>query len=175
MSLFDHVVRAVNNPELQANTGQVGNILQVVNQLSSQQGLDSSTTQMLMTVVGQHVRTALNQQRSQTSQAQAESLVDRYSGTQANLDAVRSLFTPKEEAETVQDAARNTGLDAQQIQRLLPIVVPVVLQFLKLGSNQRSGAGGNNAILSAFLDADGDGDTDVGDALSVAGRFLQNL
>ncbi|MFM7425683.1 MAG: hypothetical protein ACKO7W_11940 [Elainella sp.] len=31
---------------------------------------------------------------------------------------------------------------------------------------------GNNTVLDSFLDADGDGDVDIGDAMSMAGCFL---
>lgn len=174
MKLFDQVMRAVNDPQKQASAGQIGQVLQVVNQLSNQQSLDASTTQALLSVVGSHVRTALSRQRAEKTQAEAESLVDRFSGTQANLNAVRSIFTPQEETETVQDAAQQTGLNAQKIQSLLPLVVPLVLQFLQLGTDQQAGAG-QNSILAGFLDTDNDGDADMGDAISMAGRFLKNL
>jgi len=46
-----------------------------------------------------------------------------------------------------------------------------VLKFLQQGNTKQAGAS-SNSVLSAFLDADGDGDTDIGDAISIAGRFL---
>lgn len=41
MKLFDHVIRAVDDPQKQASAGQIGQVLPVVNQLSNQQGLDA--------------------------------------------------------------------------------------------------------------------------------------
>jgi len=34
------------------------------------------------------------------------------------------------------------------------------------------GASGGNPLLNAFLDGDHDGDTDLGDLMSMAGRFM---
>lgn len=171
MGLFDQVVSALNNPNQEASSDQLGGILDIVGQLSGQQGLNAASTQTLLTVVGQHVRTALNEKRQVGGQGLAESLVTQFSGTQANPDAVRNLFSQQEQTATVQDAASSTGIDAQTVQSLLPLLVPVVLKFLQQGNAKQTGAA-NNSVLSAFLDSDGDGDTDIGDAISVAGRFL---
>ncbi len=171
MGLFDQVVSALNNPNQEASSDQLGSILNIVGQLAGNQGLDASSTQTLLTVVGQHVRTALNEKRQVGGQSLAESLVTQFSGTQANPDAVQNLFSPGERNATVRDAASKTGLDPQTIQSLLPLLVPVVLKFLQQGNTKQASTGGNS-VLSAFLDSDGDGDTDIGDAISIAGRFL---
>jgi hypothetical protein len=171
MGLFDQVVSALNNPNQEASSDQLGSILSVVGQLSGSQGLNAASTQTLLTVVGQHVRGALHEKRQTGGQSLAESLVTQFSGTQANPDAVANLFSQREQAETVQDAANRTGIDPQTIQALLPMLVPVVLKFLQQGNTKQASAGGNS-VLSAFLDSDGDGDTDIGDAISIAGRFL---
>lgn len=171
MGLFDQVVSALNNPNQEASSDQIGSILSVVGQLSGNQGLDAASTQTLLSVVGQHVRGALNEKRQTGGQSLAESLVTQFSGTQANPDAVANLFSQREQTATVQDAASKTGIDPQTIQALLPLLIPVVLKFLQQGNTTQTAAGGNS-VLSTFLDSDGDGDTDIGDAISIAGRFL---
>jgi hypothetical protein len=171
MGLFDQVVSALNNPNQEASSDQIGSILSVVGQLSGNQGLDAASTQTLLSVVGQHVRGALNEKRQTGGQGLAESLVTQFSGTQANPDAVANLFSQREQTATVQDAASKTGIDPQTIQALLPLLIPVVLKFLQQGNTTQTAAGGNS-VLSTFLDSDGDGDTDIGDAISIAGRFL---
>jgi hypothetical protein len=171
MGLFDQVVSALNNPNQEASSDQLGSILGVVRQLSGSQRLDSASTQTLLSVVGQHVRGALNEKRQVGGQGLAESLVTQFSGTQANPDAVANLLSPQEQTATVQDAANKTGIDPKTIQSLLPLLIPVVLKFLQQGNTKQTGAG-RNSVLSTFLDSDGDGDTDIGDAMSIAGRFL---
>lgn len=177
MGLFDQVVSALNNPNQQANPGQLGGILNTVQQVTNGQGMDATTSQALLSVVGRHVRSALQEKRTTQGASQVEDLVNRYSGTGANPSAVPSIFSPEQEQRTVQDSAQATGLNAQTIQSLLPVLIPVVLQFLQSGSAKQPsarGTGGSNSVLSAFLDSDRDGDVDVGDAISVAGQFLNS-
>jgi uncharacterized protein YidB (DUF937 family) len=179
MGLFDQILSAVNNPNQQASPDQLGTILNTVQQLSNRQGIDSSSTQTALSVVGSYVRSALQQQRATRGAGQAEAIVNQFGGTNPNPNALEALFTPNQQQQVAQDVSRRTGISADQVIALLPILVPIVLNLLKQGS-QQSGApaasGANtastNPVLNGFLDADGDGDVDVGDAMSLAGRFL---
>jgi hypothetical protein len=55
------------------------------------------------------------------------------------------------------------------IEQLLPVLVPIVLNFLKTGASSQSGG---NSVLNSFLDADNDGDVDIADAMQMATRYL---
>jgi hypothetical protein len=70
-----------------------------------------------------------------------------------------------------QQISSKTGLNFQQIQQMLPILVPLVLNFLKTGNNTQNFAAGN-PVLNSFLDADGDGDVDMADVMNMASRYL---
>lgn len=175
MSLFDQVVSALNNPNQQASQSQLGGILGTVQQLANSQNIPPSTTQTLLSVLGNHVRSSLQNRRTASGNSQVEDLVNRYSGTRANPQAVRSVFTPQEEQETVQDTARATGLNVNTIQALLPILIPVVLNLLQTGaSTQNSQSSRSNSVLNTFLDSDQSGSVDVGDVISLASRFMQS-
>ena len=52
---------------------------------------------------------------------------------------------------------------------MLPMLVPVVLKFLKAGGAQAA----NNPILASFLDADGDGDVDMADLMKLASQYMK--
>ena len=169
MGLFDVISTAIDNPELQASTGQVGGLLSVVSQLSGNNNLDASTTQSLLSVVGKHARSALQEKRSELGAEGVSSLVEQLSGSEPNENAVSMLFSPDRAQQTAQEASEKTGLDLSAIQQMLPALLPVVLNFLQTG---KSNEGQSNPVLDAFLDADGDGDTDMGDMLSMASRFL---
>ena len=52
------------------------------------------------------------------------------------------------------------------------MLVPLVLQFLQSGTNSQNPQSGGNSVLNSFLDADGDGDVDISDAMGMASRFL---
>jgi hypothetical protein len=174
MGLFDQVLGAINNPDQQASPDQLGNILQVVQQLSHTQGADTSQSQALVSIVGQHVRAALQQQRSAVGNSQVEALVNQFGGSSANLEAVQALFSPDQQERLVEEASQRTGLDGNKIQAMLPVIVPIALNFLKSGSTStgEAGEGRSNSVLNTFLDGDADGDVDLGDALSMANRFL---
>lgn len=173
MALFDQIMGAIANPNQQASPDQLGSILGTVQQLAGNHGVDSSTSQTVMSMVGGYVRSALQQQQAAGGTAQAESIVNQFSGLGANPAAVSALFTPDQQQQVSNAIAQQTGLPAGQIQGLLALAVPVVLQMLRTGSSNQGNPGGNN-VLNTFLDSDNDGDVDIGDAMGMAGRFLQN-
>ena len=59
MSLFDQIRGAIDNPNQQASSSQLGTILDAVQQLSSNHNTDSSTVQSAASIVGKYVRSSL--------------------------------------------------------------------------------------------------------------------
>ncbi len=176
MNLFDQVLNAVNNPNQQASSNQLGSILNTVQQLSGNQGVNPSTTQALLSIVGGHVRSALQQKQQAGGSGQVESIVNQYSGTGANPTAVQSLFTTAQQQQVAQDASQKTGVNLNTVLTMLPILVPLVLNLLKTGaSNSGNQGGGNqnaNSVLNFFLNNNQDSEIDIGSAVSLASRFL---
>jgi hypothetical protein len=174
MGLFDQVLSALDNPNQQANPDQIGQILGTVQQLASNKGIDPSATQTVTSVVGQYVRSALQQQRATGGNEQIANIIEQFSGTGANPAAVEALFSPQQQQQISQDAAGKTGLNADTIKSMLPVLTPVILNLLRSGqqTGTASGSSSSNSVLNSFLDSDADGDVDIGDALSFAGRFL---
>jgi uncharacterized protein YidB (DUF937 family) len=171
MGLFDAVLSAVSNPGQQASPDQFGAILNTVQQLSSNHGIDASTTQTLVSVVGGYVQSALQQQQSTAGTAQVQSTVNQYSGTGPNPQAVEAVLGPALQQQAVQDLIQRTGLDPQTVESLLPTLVPLALNFLQSGQHTGNSQAGN-PVLTAFLDGNHDGNLDLGDALSMAGQFF---
>lgn len=171
MGLFDQILGAVANPNQQASFGQLGNVLSTVDQLSNRTGVDSSTMQSVLSVVGGQVRSALQQKQATEGNEAVQSTVNQFAGTSPNSQAVNSVFGSgiQQVAEVV---AQRTGLDAGMIQQLLPFIVPVVLNFLQSGANAQNPQSGGNPVLNSFLDADNDGDVDIADAMQLASRHL---
>ncbi|MBW4680369.1 MAG: DUF937 domain-containing protein [Microcoleus vaginatus WJT46-NPBG5] len=172
MGLFDQILNAIGDPNQQANPNQLGGILGTVEQLGSNYGADPGATQMALSMVGNYVRSALQQQRTTAGPAQAQAIVNQYGGTTPNNQAVQALFPPQMQGHIIQEVAQRTGLNAQTIQMMLPMLIPIVLNFLKTGSNVQNPQQGQNPVLNNFLDADMDGDVDIADALQLAGRHL---
>lgn len=191
MGLFDQILGAINNPAQQGSMDQIGSILNTVQQVSNQQGINPSQTQSVMSVLGNLVRSSLQQQAS-GGYSNPAAVVNQYGGMQPNPQAVQAVFGAGQIPQVVQAIAQQTGLNPQMIQSLLPLLVPVVLNLLKSGatnsqmnaqmggspmgnsnfSNAPVNQAGGNPVLSAFLDADGDGDVDISDALRVAGQYM---
>ncbi|MCW5313257.1 DUF937 domain-containing protein [Nostoc sp. KVJ3] len=172
MGLFDQILGAVANPNQQGSLGQLGSIVNTVQELSQQTGADPSTIQSILSIVGGQVRSALQDKQATEGNEAAQTLVNQYAGTSANSEAVDSLFSPEIQQQVAQVASQGTGLDAGIVQQLLPLAVPLVLKFLQSGANAQNPQAGGNPVLNSFLDADGDGDVDIADAIQMASRYI---
>lgn len=171
MGLFDKIAGAINDPNLQASIGQLGEIVGGVQQAGTTQGLDSSSTNSVISALGGHVRSALQQRQASDGIEGVQHLINQFGGTGMNPNAVTALFSPQQQQQVAQSVSGVTGIDTRTIQAMLPMLIPIVLNFLKMGSAQGP-MSGQNPVLRGFLDTDGDGDVDLGDAMNMAGRFM---
>ncbi|MGD1714489.1 DUF937 domain-containing protein [Dapis sp. BLCC M172] len=172
MGLFDQIVGAINNPNQEASSSQLGNILGTVQQLSGNLGGDFGATQAAMSILGGHVRSALQQKREESGSTGVQEIINQFAGTTPNPLALASLFSPSQITDIAQSISEKTGFDVSQIQNLLPALVPVILNLLKTGNDTQNSEEASNNVLNSFLDADGDGDVDIADVMGMAGRFL---
>ena len=172
MSFFNQIVNALDNSDQQASSGQVASMLNTVEQVGNSYGTDPTIVQSALSIVGNHVRSALQEKRNTYGSEQAQDLVNQYSGTYPNPQAVNSLFSSNQLQGVVQAVAQRTGLNAGIVQQMLPILVPLVLNMLQTGAPAQNPQRGGNPVLNAFLDADGDGDVDIADAMHMAARHM---
>ncbi|NEO97827.1 MAG: hypothetical protein F6K58_03780 [Symploca sp. SIO2E9] len=171
MNLFNHILSAIDNPTQQASSGQLSTILNTVGKLSSNANADPSTVQGVMSIVGKYVRPALQQKREAEGEQQAQAFINQYGGFNPSNQAVELLLGVPQIQQLVQEAEQRTRIDASLIQNMLPTLVPLVLNLLQTGASTDN-VQGANPVLNAFLDADGDGDVDIADAMKMAGRYL---
>ncbi|MBP5973889.1 DUF937 domain-containing protein [Brasilonema sp. CT11] len=172
MGLFDQIIGAIGNSSQQGNMGQIGNILNTVQQLSNNAGTDPSTMQSVLGIVGGQVRSALQQKRDTEGPEAAQEVVNEFGDTSPNPQAVDSLFAPFLQQQLANTVAQRTGLDSGLIQQLLPTLVPLILNVLRTGASSQNPQAGGNPVLNSFLDADGDGDVDISDIMQMASRYL---
>ncbi|TAF04785.1 MAG: DUF937 domain-containing protein [Nostocales cyanobacterium] len=163
MGLFDQILGSVANSNQPGGLGQLLSIANTVQQISNSTGTDTSTMQSVLSVVGKQVHSSLQEKQANEGTEAVEELVNQFAGTSPDSKAVNSLFSSDIQQQVAEKAAQRTGLDAGIIQQLLPSLVPLVLNFLQSGGNP---------LLNKFLDADGDGDVDIADAIKLASRFL---
>ncbi|MEM8779490.1 MAG: hypothetical protein AAGF26_11590 [Cyanobacteria bacterium P01_G01_bin.49] len=171
MQLFDQIISAINEPTKQASTTQLGTIINTVEQLSQGLGVEDKNTQTVTSIVGKYVRAALKEKQQSNGTEATEAVIDKYSGTSANLEAVQALLSPQQHQKMSQEASSSTGLNREIIESMLPTLIPLVLNFLNSGATKGQGQVGNT-VLKGFLDTDSDGDVDISDALSLAKGFL---
>lgn len=171
MALFDAIMGALNNPNQQANPDQLGSIVNTVQQMTQQQGVDLGTSQMVLSMLGGYVRSALQQKQAAGNSAQAAEIVNQFGGTGSNPAAVQAVFSPDQQQQVSSAIAQRTGLSPAVVQGLLATLVPIVLNMLQTGATTQ-GNQGRNTVLDAFLDSNRDGNVDIGDAISMAGQFL---
>lgn len=172
MGLFNQIINAIDNPNQEASTSQIASMLNTVQQLGNSYGTNPSTMQSVLSIVGSYVRSALQEKRTNQGYEQAQAVVNQYSGTYPNPQAVHQLFSPNQEQQIARDAAQRTGLNTDLIQQMLPILVPLVLNLLSSGNQTQNTRNSSNSVLNAFLDADRDGDVDIADAMQLASRHL---
>ncbi|MCA1991862.1 MAG: DUF937 domain-containing protein [Coleofasciculus sp. S288] len=171
MALFDQIINAIDNPTRQGSSDQLAGILSTVQQLSNNAHTNPSTIESILSVVGHHARSALQQKRQTQGYEQTQEFVNQYSGTQPSTQAVDFLFSTPQIQQIVQEAERRTGINSGTIQAMLPFLVPLVLKLLQSGTSAQNPQG-SNSVLNSFLDADNDGDVDIADALQMAGRYI---
>lgn len=171
MGLFNQILSAINDPEKQASTNQIGNIVSTIQQLSSNYDAQPNGIQSAMSIVGKYTRSSLQEKRQHDSEESVQNLINQFAGTQANNQALQLLFSNTQLQQMIGEIEGRTGLSKGTIQGILPVLVPLVLNFLKTGANKHNSLG-NNPVLNSFLDADGDGDVDIADAIQMATKYL---
>lgn len=171
MSIFNQILSAIDNPEREASSNQLGTILDTVQQLSGSYQANPDTVQTAMSIVGNYTKSALQQKRNEAGTAQVNQVINQFSGTQANSQVLSNLFSNSQLQDMMQQISRRTGLKSPTIQAILPTLVPLVLNLLKTG-NKKGNLQDNNPVVASFLDSDGDGDVDLTDAISMASRYL---
>lgn len=170
MSIFEKISSALNDPNLQANVGQIGGIISTLQESGGREGLNTNTSQVLLSLVGKQVQSSLKSKYDREGTGTVQTLIEQFGGTQSSLDAVQTLLSPQQQDEVVSEASQKTGANPSQIQALLPIFVPLVLNLLKSGNSSQDPQAGDNPVLMDFLS--GDGGINVSNAISLASQFL---
>lgn len=170
MGLFNQVMGAIKDPERQASMSQLGQIVSMAKDVAQANNANSGTTQQAASIVGAYVKSALQEKRQNQGMDRVLELVDQ--GSQDGAAVLPQLFSPAQQTQVANAVAAKTGLDANQVQALLPVLIPIVMRFLSQGFAKSGASAQGNPIVNAFLDSDGDGDVDMGDMLKMAGQFM---
>lgn len=170
MGIFDQVMGAIQDPNREASVGQLGQIVSMAQQVAQANNANSSATQQAASVLGGYVKSALREKQQNQGMDAVLDLVQQ--GTTDGTGVLSKLFSPEQQTEIAKVVSQKTGLDANQVMVMLPMVIPIVMKFLNQGSAKADRPATGNPLVTTFLDGDGDGDVDMGDVLKMAGRFM---
>lgn len=173
MGLFFEVLSAINNPNQQGNADQLGSLMNTVQQLGAGRGINAPTLQTALSAVGNFIQPALKQQSAAVGERSLNQLVSQLADPSAGTGAIQSLLSPQLQQQMIQSVSQTTGLSANTLQSLLPGLLSTAMGFLNMGAT-KPGIPGSNPILSAFLNSDRDGNTDLGNVFKFASRFLDS-
>jgi hypothetical protein len=172
MSMFFDLLSAVNNPNQQANVPQLAQIMDSVQSLTTNRGMQPTQVQSMMSIVGNMIRPVLKQQQTTIGSGRLENLISQVVADGAGGSAFASLLSPELMQQISETVTLRTGISPNLVQSALPTVVSAVLGMLQMGAPQTGAWGNSNPLLNSFLDSDGDSDTDFGDVMKFASRFL---
>jgi hypothetical protein len=176
MNLFDAFLGAVNDPQQQASLDQLGGLVGTMQQLSGQNGIDPAMMQTVMSMVGGQVQSSLQEQQSTMGVEHVAGLMSQLSGGNPSSAALGALMNPQTQQQLASQISQRTGLDGNMIMGLLPMLVPLAMQFLQGGAPAQAQpqAASGNQLLNMFLDKNNDGNVDLGDAMGLAMQYMQN-
>ncbi len=185
MGLFDAIIGSISDPNQKTQSSDLAGMLQGIQALAGQQGTSEGSMQQVISALGNHVKTGLNQVHADESPETADLMVEQLSAQgQASPDMLERLFGGQGgQQQVAEDVSKKSGIDPQMIMSLLPVVLPIIMNLLKSGgpagggsqaaaTTPQSGGSSMNPILQSFLDSDKDGDVDLGDVIKMAGPFL---
>jgi uncharacterized protein YidB (DUF937 family) len=169
MGLLQELENAINNPEQQASSDQLSNILETVQKAIVAQGVNPEVVQKLLSELGSQLRPIFQKlDQSDALKPVIDSTTPDQPASQSQLD---SLIKPEAQSQIIKDIAAKTGIDASALHNLLPTLLPAVIGMLGMGASTLQGIS-KNLILRTFLDADKDGDVDLGDVFIHARKFI---
>ena len=171
MGLFFDVLSAINNPHQLASVSQLQTVIDMMQELGASRGIESSKMQGVMSAMSILFRPALQEQRTAFGEAQLKILISDAAGSSKAASVIYSLFSTEFQEEMVAGIVQRTGVAADTIQAMLPMLMLAVLMLLNLGSNPLDETA-DNPLLTTFLDSDRDQETDLGEVFKFANRFL---
>jgi hypothetical protein len=185
MGLFFDILSSINNPNQAGNVEQLTTVTNAIAGLAEKNGISPQASETVLSSLGGYLRSALGEQRSALGAGGLENqigqmlgggnplggLLGQLTGGGIGASALGGLLSPGLQQQIADGIAQKTGLRSEQILSALPVLVLAVLGLLNMGKGTGGGIG-SNPLLSSFLDTDKDGDTDLGDVLHFASRFV---
>lgn len=176
MGLFFEVLESLNHPALRGTVARLEAVLQVMQEEIAAQGVASSETAAVVSVVGEQLRSHLQHQSPDALVKQLTEAIHPGNGS----IAIEKLVPAAIQADIVAVLHRRAQVPLNRGKVLVPQLLSAVLEILALGSPrtldpdlQASAACSENPILTAFLQSDRADTVDMGQVYEAGWRFLQ--
>lgn len=166
--MFFEVLSAINDPNQQASVDQLEKMVASVQQVANNQGVNPNQMQSMMTILGGALQPILQQQRSQLGDGQLVSMLNRID----QPSTLTSILSPELQGQLIQTVTQKTGMQASIAQTMMPKLLPIVLGLFNMGTPTPGSVVDTNSLLSTFLDSGRASNTDLGNVIKFAGRFL---
>lgn len=166
MSLFFDVLSAINSPDQQGSVGQLDTVVASLHQLAQGQGLEVEQMADLLNGLGEALQPVLQDQASVLGVSQLDRLLGTLSGP-GGVGLLQVAIPRPIQRDIIQRVAQKTGINADQIQAMLPQLIPTMMTLLGMGAT-KPGIDGQNGLLEAFLKAKPGQGTDLGAVLTAA-------
>ncbi len=171
MSLFQTILDAVADPNRAGSRTDLQNLAGIGNLAPGLQGAEQQL-QPILSVLGNHLQSALAQQQQTQGPAGAQQLVTGVAQGGASVPQLQDLFGADRFDALLGELTRQTGLSQATLLGMLPMLLPAVMRVLSAG-NHVSDPQAPNPVLQQFLGSGGNGGALLTEAFQLAGQFLR--
>jgi hypothetical protein len=171
MNFFETVLQSIENPDHAGSPQDLQGLLSMAQLLPGVQGAEQHL-QPILSVLGPHLQSALNEQQQNNGQAAVQQTVSNLSQPGVGIQDIVNLFGQERFDGIIAEISKRTGLNSQLILQFLPVAIPMVMKLLATGTHQTNPQA-PNPVLNNFLGSNQNGGALLTEAFQLASQFLR--
>ena len=192
MNLFEALVSSIQDPQVGTQKSDLENLLGAFlggSAVSPQQSrqIPPGAAENLAATIGSTLKPALREAGRQGGIEGIDALLGSLKQSSNSPQALERTLGHDRMEQMVNKAQQKSGLPADTIASMLPVIIPALVSLLQSGARSetvpsaQTAATANdplaglasNPLLKNFLDSDGDGDVDMADLVRLGSQFLK--
>lgn len=189
MNFFDILVSSIQDPNTGTQKSDLQGLLGALTGATAQTApaqMPAGTAEGLAGAIGSMLKPALREAGQSGGMEGIDALLGSLKQNANSPRQLEQTLGRDRMEQMVGRAQQKSGLPADTIMSMLPVILPALISLLQSGS--RSGAPsaqagatagnplgglGSNPLLQSFMDSDGDGDVDMADLVAMGSKFLR--